>query len=386
MWGLMRRWGVLMLLISIFLSLRNPKGETERVFSFTSSVSSSDSLFSSGSNYSPLHLVSLQDTQEELQLEYDFYREKCPQAEQIIRSTMKDIYSENKDISPALLRMLFHDCFIEGCDASVLLNVSNGDDDPTIEKNAIPNLTLKGFDKIDMIKSELEKACPGTVSCADILAGGPFYPLYTGRRDSTQSYYNEAMTELPSPQDNINRTLHLFALRGFKERETVSLLGAHNIGKIGCDFIQNRLNNFSGTGQPDPSVAADFLKEMMLNCMVSNSSSNGRSQTLAWPVGMEEPRAGMMYSQGLSSSMSSGTGFDTHYYESLLKGRGLLFADQQLMANQKTARLVNAYASDDGTAFRRDFARTMVKISSYSVLTGSQGQVRLNCSKFLNSN
>lgn len=79
-------------------------------------------------------------------------------------------------------------------------------------------------------------------------------------------------------------------------------------------------------------------------------------------------------------TLSSGAGFGTHYYRSLLMGRGLLFADQQLMAEEKTARLVRAYASDDGSTFRMDFARALMKMSSLGVLTGSKGQVRRNCS------
>lgn len=56
---------------------------------------------------------------------------------------------------------------VQGCDASVLL-----DDTSTFtgEKTAFPNInSLRGFELIDTIKSALEKACPSTVSCADIV-------------------------------------------------------------------------------------------------------------------------------------------------------------------------------------------------------------------------
>jgi hypothetical protein len=52
---------------------------------------------------------------------------------------------------------------LQGCDGSVLI------DSPS-EKDAIPNQYLHGFDVIDTAKAQVEEACPGIVSCADILA------------------------------------------------------------------------------------------------------------------------------------------------------------------------------------------------------------------------
>ncbi|KAG5241591.1 Peroxidase [Salix suchowensis] len=293
-------------------------------------------------------------------LEYDFYRQNCPQAESIVRSTMAKIYSQQNDISFGLLRLLFHDCFIKGCDASVFLDDSNGNKNHSVERQATPNKTLRGINEIDMIKEELENACPGVVSCADtlalatrdavVLAGGPFYPIFTGRRDSTQSYFDEAMDEIPKPNDNITQTLFLFSRRGFDERETVNLLGAHNVGKISCDFIRDRLTTSLGQDNQMPlSTDHDGTVASMASREMGNSSS-------------------AMIFQGLSSSVPSGARFDNHYYQNLLKGRGLLFVDQQLMADENTARFVAVYASDDGTTFRRDFSRSMVKI-----VFGSEG-------------
>ena len=56
---------------------------------------------------------------------------------------------------------------LQGCDASILLNRVGTDQ---AEKDARPNLSLSGYDEINDIKSKLEQACPGVVSCADILA------------------------------------------------------------------------------------------------------------------------------------------------------------------------------------------------------------------------
>lgn len=56
---------------------------------------------------------------------------------------------------------------LQGCDGSVLLKSTTNNQ---AERDAAPNLTLRGFDLIDAAKSAVEYKCPGVVSCADILA------------------------------------------------------------------------------------------------------------------------------------------------------------------------------------------------------------------------
>lgn len=57
---------------------------------------------------------------------------------------------------------------MQGCDASLLLDSSR-----TITSEKLSNAnrnSARGFEVIDEIKGALEKECPQTVSCADILA------------------------------------------------------------------------------------------------------------------------------------------------------------------------------------------------------------------------
>lgn len=206
--------------------------------------------------------------------------------------------------------------------------------------------------------------------------GGPFFPLLTGRRDSQESYFNEANQQIPRPDSNISETLRLFSERGFSEKEAVTLFGAHNIGKIGCEFILQRLSNFKGTGKPDPSVPPDFAVELKRSCNANASSTPLPSRFR----NLIESAAGLSYFQIMAPLSPPSSGFDMHYYKSLVMGRGLLYSDQQLMADPMTAWLVTVLASDDGSTFKWEFAKAMLKISNLGVLTGSQGEIRSRCS------
>lgn len=71
---------------------------------------------------------------------------------------------------------------MQGCDGSILL-----DDTSAIqgEKNALPNKnSVRGFEVIDAIKANVEKACPATVSCADIVTLAAREAVFLVRKSS----------------------------------------------------------------------------------------------------------------------------------------------------------------------------------------------------------
>ncbi|KAK8518974.1 hypothetical protein V6N13_017775 [Hibiscus sabdariffa] len=120
-----------------------------------------------------------------------FYSRLCPRVESIVRSVVQSHFRSDPTVAPGLLRMHFHDCFVNGCDASILT------DGAGTEKTAPPNILLRGYEVIDDANTQLEAACPGVVSCADILAlavrdfvvvsGGASWSVPTGRRDGAVS-------------------------------------------------------------------------------------------------------------------------------------------------------------------------------------------------------
>ncbi|GFP83226.1 cationic peroxidase 1 [Phtheirospermum japonicum] len=203
----------------------------------------------------------------------------------------------------SLLRLHFHDCFVTGCDASVLLDDRANF---TGEKTAFPNNnSLRGFNLIDEIKFQVERSCPGVVSCADILAvaardgvvalHGPSWSVSLGRRDSTTANLTAANSQLPGPSSSLNGLINSFSSKGFTASELVALsgtykkkFGAHTIGKARCRTFRTRLYN-------DANINASYATHLRERC----------------------PRTGPTGDNNLSPLDSSPTTFNNGYFTDL---------------------------------------------------------------------
>ncbi|CAL2263324.1 unnamed protein product [Prunus armeniaca] len=294
------------------------------------------------------------------QLSASFYNRVCPQALPAIRRVVKQAIFREPRIGASLLRLHFHDCFVNGCDGSILLDDTSSF---TGEKTAFPNAnSVRGFDVIDDIKNAVDKACKGSVvSCADILAvaardsvfllGGPDYKVQLGRRDARNASVNDANRNLPPPLFSFSQLLSNFQAHGLNLKDLVVLSAGHTIGLARCTTFRARIYN-------DTNIDPKFAASAKYNCPTTGGDNNTR------PLDSTTRR------------------FDNIYFKALLQQKGLLHSDQELYKNNGTDsdKLVLKY-SRNSESFAKDFANSMINMGNIKPLTGNNGEVRLNCRK-----
>jgi len=221
------------------------------------------------------------------QLSTSFYSSSCPGVYDAVKSAIQSAIATEQRMGASIVRLFFHDCFVQGCDASLLL-----DDTASFqgEKMATPNNgSVRGFEVIDAVNSAVEKVCPGVVSCADILA---------------------------------NLT-SLFAAQGLSQKDMVALSGAHTIGQARC-------TNFRAHVYNDTNIDGTFARTRQSGCPRTSGSGDNN---LA-PLDLQTP-----------------TVFENNYYKNLVCKKGLLHSDQELFNGGATDAQVQSYISSQSTFF-----------------------------------
>ncbi|KAL2470005.1 Peroxidase 24 [Abeliophyllum distichum] len=291
-----------------------------------------------------------------------YWTTHCPQAEQLVRQITWSRARNDPKLGAKLLRVHYHGCFVRGCDASILLDTIGTNQS---EKDARPNLTLGGFEAIDDIKSQIEKVCPGIVSCADILALSardavsfpfkrPMWDVLTGRRDGRVSLISDVSENLPSPFSDFSTLQTLFEMKGLNINDLVALSGSHTIGVTHCGAFSKRLFNFTGKGDTDPSLDPTYAET--LKCQCPNPVNPATTVEM-------DPQ----------SSLS----FDTRYFATVNQNKGLFQSDAALLMNPTSARIVKQL--EVPRAFFNQFGKSMVNMGDIEVLVGNAGEIRKNC-------
>ncbi|KAL3499845.1 hypothetical protein ACH5RR_038938 [Cinchona calisaya] len=310
-----------------------------------------------------LTIVGIRNSSSDSPLVLDYYKETCPELEDIVQRIVEIAVLKDPRMAASLLRLHFHDCFVMGCDASVLL-----DDFGNVlsEKQAGPNLnSLRGFEVIDEIKYIVEEACPATVSCADILTiaardsvvlrGGPTWDVHLGRKDSLTASFSGAKQFIPAPNSTLDILIANFQQQGLDTGDLVALSGSHTLGKARClSFRQRIYTNDYGYYERDD----EYLSALRSLCPRS-----GRNNALA-PLDLITPAR-----------------FDNHYFTNIIEGRGLLISDNVLVDQDLQWEIrehVFAYASSQEHFFD-SFVNSMIKMGNINVLTGDEGEIRKNC-------
>ncbi|KAM0872764.1 hypothetical protein ACQ4PT_038507 [Festuca glaucescens] len=291
-----------------------------------------------------------------------YYQKTCYRAEDMVREAVRDA---SKGIMAGLIRLFFHDCFVRGCDASVLLDTA--DPNSATEKFGIPNLSLRGFEVIDAAKARIEKECGNVVSCADIVAFAGrdatyflsnkkvYFDMPAGRYDGLVSLINETLPNLPPPFATVEQLKAGFASKGLSTNEMVTLSGAHTVGISHCSSFSDRLT--SNSSDMDPSLKSTLQEQ----CQSNSGSDNTVVQDNKTPDQL-----------------------DNKYYKNLISHEVLFTSDAALMMATDTSDAVWENAKDTNQ-WEKKFKVAMVKMGAIDIKTVANGEIRRSC-RVLNTN
>ncbi|CAA6657505.1 unnamed protein product [Spirodela intermedia] len=282
------------------------------------------------------------------QLRRDYYANTCPNVENIVRGVVQTKFRQTFVTVPATLRLFFHDCFVEGCDASVVVASSGSN---TAEKDHPDNLSLAGdgFDTVIKAKAAVDAVpqCRNKVSCADILALATRDVVALARRPPLDGVERER--KLPQPTFNLNQLTSMFAANGLSKTDMIALSAAHTLGFSHCNKFAKRIYSFSSSNPVDPTLNRTYATQLQAMC------PRNVDPRIAIDMDPVTPRT-----------------FDNVYFKNLQQGLGLFTSDQVLHTDARSRPTVNAWAQNSA-AFERAFVTAMTKLGRVGVKTGSRG-------------
>ncbi|XVF10995.1 hypothetical protein REPUB_Repub07fG0230800 [Reevesia pubescens] len=218
-----------------------------------------------------------------------YYKETCPLAEEIVSREVEIAVLKDPRMAASLPRLHFHDCFVTGCDASVLLDNYG---DIISEKQAVPNLnSLRGFER-----------------------GGPRWKVWLGRKDSLKASFDGANQFIPAPNSSLETLIANFNQQGLDIEDLVALSGSHTLGKARCLSFRQRVYDMNIEEKYDKYKRYRTFRRT-LRSICPNS---GRDNAIA-PLDFSTPAK-----------------FDNHYFINIVEGKGLLGSD--MCQSQKTMK------------------------------------------------
>lgn len=295
----------------------------------------------------------------------DYYAKTCPKFNDIMAEVIRAKQNSSPATAAAVLNTLFHDCMVNGCDGSVLIK-STPFNNSELDSDINRSLSGDAFDLITRAKVALELSCPGTVSCADILAvaardlvamtGGPKYDVVLGRKDGLVSRVEDVAGHIPRDNQSLDETIPIFTSQGFSIQEMVVLTGGlHTIGYARCSEFSSRIFG----PNPDPDLNPKLAESLKKLC--SNYTSDPTM---------------VAFLDVLSPSK-----FDNNIFASMKKGLGILPSDNILYKDPRTKPFVEMYANDN-TLFFDDFSKAIEKLSILGVKSDKEGEIRRRCDAF----
>ncbi|GJN23724.1 hypothetical protein PR202_gb11397 [Eleusine coracana subsp. coracana] len=253
----------------------------------------------------------------------------CPNLEQAIFLAMFQVLRSDISIAAGLLRLYFHDCFPQGCDASILLQGRGS------EQQMGNNLTLhpKALQLIEQLRAQ----------AAVKWLGGPDYAVAQGMLDSVGPASAQEVGSLPAQTSDVPKLLSTFASKGFGDpTELVAFSGAHTIGVARCDSFRDRALK-----------REDVFATLLLIACARNPGLMQPLDVMTWNL------------------------FDNKYLWDLKNRQGVLTSDMALIKDARTAPIVDLFAQDQNAIFAA-FAKTMTKLSHFRP-HGNSGEIRRNC-------